>query len=520
MKNLYHVTTVYHFICAVSDIAKKNMVGKCDIILAPWLEAKLSICDEFNVFFNNKYFYEAVISLKENYEEELIKSNIDKFLENNSIDLDEYDEIIVGGTQYNFGLYLHIINKKFIMFEESCGTISRPNLIYDIDKNIDKARSNLALQYGMYDGSSPYITKIYCDIDNQPEQLENEKFEDFKVIKNLELLSKEEMESLLLIFGLNNKINNEKDTVLVLTQQFTNLLLLDFKSQILIYQLFADLFIKNKNILIKTHPDDMCYYSQIIDNAKIIKEKFPCELIPFVFSNRPDIIATISSTGILPLKSLFNNVIELDYDFLKDYKNSLKYLSLAKLLGILKCSKIKCVGINRKMFNLICQFNTNMISNNEFYENVEVLDNVSSQDILIIDKSLNISKDIKFLSKAKCIFFINEEDELFYKLSTENLANIYVLKISKNQEKEEDCYVDLDDEFYYCYTNNKEISNFMKNAKQKEKLKNTGISFTLEGLDEKDLEIARLKGVLEATQKRLLYYIAKEKEQEKTKGEK
>ena len=45
--------------------------------------------------------------------------------------------------------------------------------------------------------------------------------------------------------------------------------------------MFVDYFLPGKNLVIKPHPDDLMYYSQIFPDAQIIREKFPSEFIPF-----------------------------------------------------------------------------------------------------------------------------------------------------------------------------------------------------------------------------------------------
>ena len=516
---LYHATTVYQFLNIVALMQKSNSFGEDIIIFAPWMEKKFKSSKPLKQLFKKYHYYDAsLFNVHHGKLEEAINKNISSFLSHNHIKLNSFDEIAVGGVQYNFGIYLCNNGIPFSAIEESCGIYSHPEVVYNIDKNIPTVgeRADVASNLGIYDFSNEFITKVYCDADSQMEGFQSEKISDLKVLQVLNSLDEEKIALILELFGISSKIKLQNDGVFLLTQQFANLNIMDFKNQILIYQLFSDFFLENKAVFIKPHPDDVCYYSQILKNTTVVREKFPSELTPFVFEDLPKTIATISSTGINSLRCLFEDEISLDFQYEKGFKNTLKYYSGLKLVSGLNLKKCKLVASDVKLAFLINK--TYQLGIDLEITNGNEIKEYEPNTAIIIDACLHSDNYIKELLDLNfdLYIFINSDNSLsFYRFELkQEFEELYPIVIEKTKTRSEDNYLDYENEVLYAYSSNKETYKAMKNIVIEKELENTGARFDVQSLTDEQLEIERLKGILAATEKRLLYYINKVKELE------
>ena len=515
---LYHATTVYHLLNAIAHAQECNTIGEDHILLAPWLKEKFSDIEILKAFFKDYYFYNADISrIPEDKLVAEIDKSIDELCRKNALNLDSYDEIVVGGAQYNFGIYLCNNNIKFSLIEESCGILSRPEIVENIDSNFTTARAAIAKKLEIFRATHDAISRVYCDIDSQAEGFVFDKMVDFKVLEIIKTMDESKIEMLLNLFGIFNKIDIDKNAAFLLTQQFACLKLMDFNDQILIYQLFCDFFLKCKTVVIKPHPDDPCYYSQLISNATVVREKFPSELAPFVFKNLPDTVATISSTGINPLKPVFKNIIQLDFRYEREFRKTIKYYVALKIVESLKINKCQLYGANE---NLLCELAKVNDIDIEF-ETLNELSEVEGSDdtIVVVDNCSHDEEDLNtflYSTANNCIFLNTDGTYGFYRYESNNInKNFIPVVVKKTVTRSDENHISIDDEVLYTYSKNKEIYNKMRHIELEENLENTGISFKIADLTDEQLEIERLKGILAATEKRLLYYIERERTEAK-----
>ena len=520
---LYHATTVYQFLNVVAHIQKDNSFGQDVILFSPWMKEKFANPEILKKFFKKIHYYDAAIfKIPVDRLEEKIIENIDAFLAKKKINLELFDEIIVGGAQYNFGIYLCSKKIPFSAIEESCGIYSYPEVIYNIDKKIpsNEERVVVAKALGIYELNNDAITRVYCDKDAQKEGFESDKIYDFKVLEILKTMDSEKIDTLLQLFGIDKKIQLDENSVFLMTQQFSSLHIMDFKSQVLIYQLFCDFFVENKAIYVKSHPDDVCHYSWFLKNASVITEKFPSELTPFVFESLPKSIATISSTGIKPLRYLFDEAICLDFKFEKNFRGIIKYYTALEHIKKTNIRNFKLVEADSALLSELLK---KCGMNNCTFENVESLEEMeySPETAVIIDRCLHDDslQYVLGLNFDLYIFLNTDGSFSFYRYEFKDKFDdkLIPIVISKKQIREDECYLELNEEMIFAYTDNKEISEAMKDVDLSKELENTGISFKVENLTDEQLEIYRLRGILEATEKRLLYYINKEKEAEQDK---
>jgi len=509
---IYHATTTYLVLCAALDALAKNRNETKVLMVASWVKESMKNLDNVKDIFDSVYFYDQ--PLQKNYIE-----FFDNFFKNNEIDLSQSD-IYVGGVQYYFGAYLSDKCIDFSVFEEACGIASNYEKLYEIDFKLNRERTEYVNGYGNYDLSNTRILKVFCNLSIQKPEKILDKFANFDIISLITQLDLSQKEILKKVFEVDELDNIEAGTLL-LTQHFANLGILSFEQQVLIYQYLFDFFL-NGVIAIKPHPNDFMYYSLLFPNSIMIKGKFPSEFLPFVLKTKPDIIATISSTAIYPLRNHFKSVLEFDDGFIREFEKLNKYYYALKIACIIG-KKITFLGANKRIVENLVKFggfSSLLADYREFIDNsfentsdIIIIDNIaetnSTENAILFDKLL------KPKSKKVLIFINNVINCIYDDNSDEIWNNTVPILISKEKLRDEDFYDNIEEEMLYLYTKNKEITNIVKNFKESKELPNIGESVSCSALSGEQMEIRILKGKLAATEKRLLYYINKEKNGEK-----
>ena len=516
---LFHAVTVYQLLSCIAFCEKEKTGDDNVLILAWWMEEKIKEPKLLNKYFKKVILYDGIIY---NRKHENLVEDIDEFIQNfiefHGINFDEYEEIVVGGAQYIFGLYLAMHGIKFSVYEESCGIMSHPEKLFSIDYQIDKERTSLADYLNIYSSTNENIVNVYCDLDSQEEDFQMEKAIDFKVVDILSKSSKESVKNVLAIFGVENSIDAKGYDVLLLTQQFSGLKTLTFEQHVLIYKLFVDFYLTNKKILIKSHPDDMVYYETSLKNVGIIRELFPSEFIPFVLKNKPKTIATISSTGIKSIRYSFDDVINLNFAFEKEYYKLIKYymsLVVAKNVGI---NNVVLVNSNKEAYEFLVKNSELPFSHISVGEMVEDNNDIKNS-LIIIDEYKHEQEpfDIEAaLNNGNSVIVLNGNDDYgFYRYEQKQYFDSCLPVVCKKEVfNDDDNFLSLDDEVIYFIPRSNEIMKKAKEIKDERKLENTGVTLSISEMSEEQIEIERLKGILAATEKRLVYYLNKEKEKD------
>lgn len=510
---LYSATNYYQLLNVFVHKMVFHQDDKCILVVSEWIDKnKLSseICLSFY----------KIITIKcegENYKyiEDLSKECKEEF-NRIEIKIEDFQDIYIGGVQHKFGCCLIYMGISFSMFEEGSGIISRPERLEEIDKNFSIINMEYCKKLGIYDGSNPLIKKIFCNFKAQIENYYNEKATDFDVIKYFINLSTVNQNQIKNFYTEINKIEIQKGSVLLLTQSFANLKILSFEEQVLIYQTLIDYFFYNYFIIIKPHPDDLLYYNELFVNCFTIKEKFPSEFLPVMFSNQPEIIATISSSAINNLKNYFENSFFLDTRYEKDFYATHRYYAALKLFKkvSLKNSQIATIGANEKLIkNLLCtnefELKETVIESNNKTENVNrfyIIDDIETQGEFDRNAIITLTEN---LPDNSSIVFINfKQDFCFYDINHKALWKYIVpICIGKKQNRDDEFYADINQEMIYFYSKNERILNMANNFEFERELTNTGMTVSVEKMTAEQKRIKVLEGILEATEKRLLYYI-------------
>lgn len=218
-------------------------------------------------------------------------------------DITGFSHIYVAGAHFYFSLYLIENRVPFTFFEDAAGMLSRWRELDEALSRTFPIHAALASKYGLFDGSNPYVSRVVCLKRAQTVDVSARKYLDFSVEDALGGLSPAKRRKVIRFF-LKRRIRTRADAIL-LTQHFANLGIMEEAEQRRLYEGMRDSLFKNVPLLIKKHPDDTLDYRTIFPHAQIIRETFPAELLPYVFTRKPAAVYTFDSTSCENLRAHF-----------------------------------------------------------------------------------------------------------------------------------------------------------------------------------------------------------------------
>lgn len=507
---LYHAVSTYQLLCFIVHKLTFHQQDKCIILVSHGIREKFPQYEHLSRFFDIVIHYKHFIIVgSQTYYSQENNKNIEKIFTNNKININELEEIHVGGAQCSFGAYLTENDIPCIYWEEASGLLSRSEILLNNEKSLPE-KQKYCKEKGLYDGSSKNVTKRICNMDTQIEGFSDPLAEHFDVVQELCDMSEELRKQVCSFFTDIKCIDIPKNAVLLLTQHFANLRLMSFEDQVLLYQMLIDYFFTGENIIIKPHPDDIMYYGFLFPEFKIIREKFPSEFFPFIFSNKPKTIATISSTALFNLKKHFDNFFTMDFRYQNEFYCTHKYYTavwLCMRLGI-GFQRIQLIGADDILLkNLFDMQNVeNKPEKNILSGTMYIVDNISESNGI---ERENIIELMEQLNDDDAIIFINsQEDYCFYDLGHKKYwDNIFPLCIHKKQLKTEEFYADTNEETIYFYSKDLGVLHMLDEFEYTKELAHTGLSVSLDKLSPEQKQIKILEGILAATEERLLYYM-------------
>lgn len=433
---------------------------------------------------------------------EFILSELDKEFDDIMPVLDDVSEIYVGGAHYYFSIYLINHKKEFSIIEDGAGLVSRMHLLKETWVKQNVLNIDLLEQYGLTRLDSPYIKKKLCLMRAQEENYIDTKLTDFDVVKALSELKGDQREKIMAFFRCPSINNVSEECILLLTQNFANLNQLTFENQILIYQILFDYFFEGKQIVIKPHPDDILYYEKLFPLAEIIKDKFPSELLPFIFENTPNTVSTISSTGVHLIKPIFSTSIIFDIEFEKQFIYTERYYIALQIANYLNSTKIVAYNCNEKILD-------NLQKCNDEFRSIKIRlkeeKETESSELLIVGGTIEPDIDIR---EYRQIIFLNiNNDYGFSELFS--LSELFPVRIRRRTLRKEDNYYLTDDQYVYVYS--REERKKLKEFEFKKMLTNCGEEISVEKASDKDIYIMALEGQIKALERQIIYYKQEEK---------
>lgn len=502
---IYHAITTYHMLeFIVHSVYNKNEQA---ILLLP--QSLVNYYPGYQYLIDNNIMTKVIImpDIVSGKDEADIVKRIDTFVKSNLVELIEDNvEIHLAGGQFMFSAYLINNNIPFVFYEEASGILSRNEKLQDNVKVGNPLMYEIATKNGMFDGSNDLVKYRVCNKEAQTKEFQfREDDEDFDIVNILQQLEEQERRIIINFFTDVVQYDVPQNSCLLLTQHFANLSILTYEQQVLLYQTFCDYFLEGYSIIFKPHPFDFINYNSIFEGSVVLRERFPSEFLPFMFKNRPEKVATISSTSIFSIKTIFNSSLEMDFDFEQDYRKMAKYYALDLIICQLidKGFSVNLVGLNTAYFKMKYLSNSQVV----LYDKMEDINELVSDKVYVFDKNLtDININALYLNNINCIFLDPEENKSFYRYAYRNLwEKMAVIQIQKTKLRDENIYINmLDENIYVVGGINKEIM-----IQESKKLTNTGITLNINKFDYEEYEKMALQGKLDATEKRLAYYVTK-----------
>lgn len=486
---IYHTITTYHLIQAwVHGLLyhfEENRILLYDDVMEEKFNA-LQYLEKMGIF-------SKVISIpyrKSPRKIEDLEMWIESTFSTLELEWEHVDKIYVAGGQFYFSEWL--IGKKvpFIFCEEASGRLSKPEVVMENDQVLNMLRYEIALKNGMYTGDNELVTNKIYNAKAQIEGYVDEKAIDFDVVEGIERLSKQHQKQILEFFNAPVNLSINQKSVVILTQHFTNLKMMSLKEQEELYQQTIDYYLADYYPIIKVHPDDQIYYSQMIKRCMVIDTKFPSELIPYIFTSKPDMIATISSTGIYSFLDNFKKSLNFNPDYEKNYVKNHRFYLISEIVKLVSGGNKISIGYQGESF---VQFEnmlhvSDLLAENIIYEQqgqIQIIDNI--YDDLINENSVYI-----FVDAAKQLYL---SDWMKNNQSNIIAKKIYVFK-GKRLFKEEVVLI-------YCPNlKNREVVCNMSYIK---KLENSDLEIAVMEESELENKILVLEAILKATEERLLF---------------
>lgn len=232
--------------------------------------------------------------------------------------LDKFEEVYCAGAHFYFSLYLISMKKPFIAFEDAAGMLSRDEEMYRTLSRQFPVHAEIAKRYGLFSLDNEYIKKVICHKASQTKDVSADRFMDFDPVAELQHLDDDLREEIVSFF-VDKTYSADNDSIILLTQHFSVLGNMSLSKQEKVYDYIIGDVLKNEKVIIKPHPDDLLDYESRYKSATVIHEKFPSELLPFVFNKRPERLITINSTGAALLKGYFD--VKIMNNYMEELKN-------------------------------------------------------------------------------------------------------------------------------------------------------------------------------------------------------
>lgn len=507
---IFHAVSVYQLLNLLLYKEKKYEDMETCLVIRDILLQKVRKSEALKKYFSKTVVYTDYWSGKSIDEQEaIIIGYYDKLLADNEVDMEHAEDIIIGCAHNTFGMYASIKNYRFIFLEDAAGLASRYWILDQINVKQLALKYELICKWGLITGKGPAVKRILCDYQAQDENFEPEEdvHIDFCVTRELGNLDVKKRTELMTLFTDIETLELPENSLVLLTQHFANLRTLSFEEQIFIYQTFMDYYVDDENVVIKPHPDDLMYYPMLFPKTSIVREKFPAEFLPFIATNVPKCIATISSTSIFSLRSCFDNKIELGTTFEKDFVKVHRYYCMVKLLESLDDNILtEFYGVNEiALKNMSCYksyANTMSFKDGKRILCVDVIDDDFAEYLNnhSFDAYIFLNCDDSYGFSYKC----GEIEDLW--------DHIYAITLKKEKlrDPEDGILMSIDDEVIYLHTKDVSLLKKVKEFTMEKRLENSNIIISTEEIVTPEQERIRvLEGMLKATEKKLEYYITR-----------
>lgn len=524
---IYGVCTTYQLLEAIVHKINYHSTEKGLLLISNWLQ------NQYDNYLDLETFFCKVIVFDGGYTyEEAVNGGLNRrfhsLLRKEKIDLNDAAEIHVFGVEHAFGAFIELNHYPYFFWEEGAGAISKIDNMFEIFKKTHgEKKAQFQMEHHLSDGGGASVQGIYYDKFFQLKELNNTKLLHFDLGEELRVMKHSSREKIIDIFCGMTRFDISDNSALILTEHLADCSIMRWDEQKTLYQYLVDYFLSEYNIIFKPHPTDLMDYENIFPHAKVIRKRFPSELLPFVFYKTPDCVATSSSTGIYGLRKLFKKCVEFNFAFTheKQFYDLNKFFVAISLADnyIRKGYNLHLAGVNKC---IIDNFQNNLGLANKRIEMHNTVESTGGTPAIWIvdqvddpyDSCRSICNTLSNALETDIFIFINsKKDYCFYSEQYKALwENIYPIEIVQKTVKEKpraNVFFGpqaIKDSIKYIYIYSRKESFNMVNMEQK--LPNVGATVTAQGFSDKDLKIKLLEGMLDATEKRLLHYINLEKQ--------
>lgn len=482
---LYHAITIYQLLVCCVHRKLYHEDEQSIMILPDFILSKLPFYKDLVKYeiFNGVCLYPY---RELGWDEESIVYRQDKVYDKSiGIDIKKFNKVYIAGAQFPFSLYCIVHKIRFDFFEEANGVYLHPeNLIYSIKSSEPKMLS-VAEKFGLIDGSSEYIDTIYANIPVGQECGEN--VTRFDIVEEIKKTGDDYCCRLKKFFRMSMMNFDMDDIGILLTQHFVNLKILSREEQKRMYTLTVDYFLSRNRLIVKPHPDDLLDYVNLFPDAIIFPSLAPIELFHGLLEDESLQVISINSRACKAFSSM--EIVNFSNHYFETYGNLHKYgFCLFLYREVLKERNfaIKNMGDDGGVLRNLCRD----LSDEDYdaTRNFFIVDTVSGE----IGKVLENQKDflVAFFSAEGCF------EALKYKPD-----NVIPVKLKVD-------YCDSHEiQTIYFYTHDSSVMQDIKDISYTKILKYTKGEIKVEEMSEEDIEVAVLKGILEATQRRLEYVL-------------
>lgn len=268
---LYQALSSYQILECIVHRQVYYREEKCILILGTYITERMPRYRELET---KKLFDEVYLFRFGGYRgsgEEIIRETGEELRRTLPYDIRSFEKILAAGIHTYLQAYLISEGIPFEMFEDGSGALSRPWILAEIHRKSAPDRYSLIEQYGLYDHRSPLITKKYCDMKAQEPDFRDERAADFQVMEQFRELPERLQEEIRNVFDVP-RLQASPDAVLLLTQQFAGpwSAVPGWSDQHLPPSL-GHYYLREREVLIKPHPDDILYYGLLFPESEIIR---------------------------------------------------------------------------------------------------------------------------------------------------------------------------------------------------------------------------------------------------------
>lgn len=476
---------------------------KCVLILGDYIKERMPRYFELETrrFFNEVYLFR--FGGYRGTEEEIIRQVGEELARSIPYRPQDFEKILIAGIHTYLQVYFLSEGISFEMFEDGSGALSRPRVLAEIHRKSAPGRYALIEKYGLYDHTSPLITKKYCDMAAQEPGFSDPRAEDFQVMEEFRRLLGRQQEEIRRMFQVP-RLSGREDEVLLLTQQFASLGQLTFDGQIDIYRHLFDYYLEGRRVRIKPHPDDILYYSLLFPEAELIEGTFPSELLPLAFDRLPGTVCTVSSTGVNQIRRFFDRQILFNPAYEESYQYDALYcmaLCLALHLGL---EGILAEGVNLDQLRNMAR------CLGEPWDALDIREYREAETCaFLLLRGDQVPRDMpgeRPLGEEALgpVLWLNEKGRyrMYDPGSRERFFQLQPIVIREGEARHT----------MYFYSERSEVNRMAEEFREKRELPHQGKTLSVEGMTEEELRICMLEGILAATERRLLEYIETEKE--------